>query len=267
VEWIETLRDLAGYRPGDFLMFSPRTYWRLFEQHNAAWWPWGLLWPVLALAAAVWLARGGLVAQRATALALAAASVFVAQVFVLGLYEPINWAARGLAWLWWVLAAALVLQPFALSLSKCRFERGLRQPQPEREVVRAWASTSSARTGSLILLAWALFGHPLLALLAGRPLAQAEVAGLAPDPTAIVVLAWLVQVPRPQQPLRVNRAGLALRAAAALAYGLAWGAAVTLCLAAAATLATMGEPQAAAMLVAPIAAVIARFHSRRPSPT
>ena len=27
------------YRPADFLMFAPRTYWRLFELHNAAWWP------------------------------------------------------------------------------------------------------------------------------------------------------------------------------------------------------------------------------------
>jgi hypothetical protein len=24
------------YRPGDFLMFAPRTYWRLFELHNQA---------------------------------------------------------------------------------------------------------------------------------------------------------------------------------------------------------------------------------------
>ena len=27
------------YRPEDFLLFSPRVYWRMFELHNAALWP------------------------------------------------------------------------------------------------------------------------------------------------------------------------------------------------------------------------------------
>jgi hypothetical protein len=27
------------YRPEDFLLFSPRVYWRMFELHNAAFWP------------------------------------------------------------------------------------------------------------------------------------------------------------------------------------------------------------------------------------
>jgi len=27
------------YRPEDFLLFSPRVYWRLFELHNEALWP------------------------------------------------------------------------------------------------------------------------------------------------------------------------------------------------------------------------------------
>src|SRR5687768_15818374 len=35
------------YRPEDFLLFSPRVYWRMFEQYNAALWP----LHVLALAA------------------------------------------------------------------------------------------------------------------------------------------------------------------------------------------------------------------------
>ena len=35
------------YRPVNFLLFSPRVYWRMFELHNAALWP----LQVLALAA------------------------------------------------------------------------------------------------------------------------------------------------------------------------------------------------------------------------
>ena len=28
-----------SYRLSDFLLFSPRVYWRMFELHNAALWP------------------------------------------------------------------------------------------------------------------------------------------------------------------------------------------------------------------------------------
>ena len=39
------------YRPEDFLLFSPRVYWRLFELHNAAVWP--VQVPALLLGAAI----------------------------------------------------------------------------------------------------------------------------------------------------------------------------------------------------------------------
>lgn len=42
------------YRPEDFLLFSARTYWRLFELHNAALWPLPLAGPPLG-AALLWL--------------------------------------------------------------------------------------------------------------------------------------------------------------------------------------------------------------------
>ena len=42
------------YRPSDFLLFSPRTYSRLFELYNAEVWPAHLL--ALGLGLALWLA-------------------------------------------------------------------------------------------------------------------------------------------------------------------------------------------------------------------
>ena len=45
------------YRPSDFLMFAPRTYWRLFELHNEAWWPAQALLLLAGSAALAWLAR------------------------------------------------------------------------------------------------------------------------------------------------------------------------------------------------------------------
>jgi hypothetical protein len=45
------------------------------------------------------------------------------------------------------------------------------------------------------LLAWGLLLHPLAAPLFGRPLAQAEVAAIAPDPTAIATLGLALLLP------------------------------------------------------------------------
>ena len=46
------------YRPEDFLLFSPRVYWRMFELHNAA------LWPLQVLVLAAGLVITLLVAWR-----------------------------------------------------------------------------------------------------------------------------------------------------------------------------------------------------------
>ena len=85
------------YRPSDLLMFAPRTYWRLFELHNEAWWP---AQPLLVLAGLAWLSwglRNGPAAQSAGAAGLAATWAFVAVAFLLARYAPINWAASGFA--------------------------------------------------------------------------------------------------------------------------------------------------------------------------
>ena len=40
-----------SYRLSDFLLFSPRVYWRMFELHNAALWPLPLAMLALGIAA------------------------------------------------------------------------------------------------------------------------------------------------------------------------------------------------------------------------
>ena len=84
------------YRPADFLMFAPRTYWRLFELHNQAWWPVQLLAVLLGLAIAVGLWRGTAFAPRFATGVLALCCLFVAWAFVWQRYAGINWAAAGL---------------------------------------------------------------------------------------------------------------------------------------------------------------------------
>ena len=85
------------YRPEDFLLFSPRVYWRMFELHNAALWP----LQVLALAAGLiiillvaWRPRSS---ARWLALLLAILWIFVGWSFLWNRYAAINWAAAYVA--------------------------------------------------------------------------------------------------------------------------------------------------------------------------
>ena len=209
------------YRPQDFLMFAPETYWRLFERHNAATWPLPLLLPPLA---ALWLLwwwrrpegaawRVGLAAQ---ALALALALAAVAWCFVWRLYEPINWAAAGFALLLAGLAAAL-LALLAMTL--------LRRPGPGSRPRHVQAPR---RAAGALLLGLAVGVYPLLAVAAGRPWSQAEVIGLAPDPTVMALLGLL---------LGLRATGGAER----LLLALLWIGAVASCAVGSATLWTMGS--------------------------
>lgn len=164
-----------SYTLSDFLMFSPRTYYRLFELYNLAIWPWQLLaitcgFGVLAL----WL-RGGRWHGRAIAAILAAAWLWVAWAYLLVRFDTINWAARyfavGFA------GEAMLLIWSGLICDRLHMQRERR---------------NTAKASGLGLFGFALFVWPLVGLFIGRPLAQAEVFGIAPDPTAIATLGVLL---------------------------------------------------------------------------
>lgn len=162
------------YRLSDFLMFSPEIYWRLVERYNRGVWPLQLF----ALAAAgllLWLAiapRSG--AQRATPALLAVAWLCTGWAFHWQRYATINWAAQ-------YFAVAFGVQTVLL-LAAARFDAG-RAVEPARPV---------ARRMGLIVAAGGVLLYPLVGLPAGRPLAQAEVFGLMPDPTALTTLGLLL---------------------------------------------------------------------------
>ncbi|MCV0441070.1 MAG: DUF6064 family protein [Hydrogenophaga sp.] len=213
-----------SYRPVDFLMFAPRTYWRLFELQNAAWWPWHVLPMLLALALAVGLWRGGPRALRLGTAGLALAWAFVAWSFLWQRYAPINWAATHLAWAF----AAQALGLLALSASGALL--------PTTAALRR-------RTGTALLL-WAALAHPALAAVFHRPWTQAEVIGLAPDPTAIATLGLLLCADA--QAFGPRALLWALRAVALAA-----------CLVSAATLAVMDSAQAGVLIAAALLAGVA----------
>lgn len=159
------------YRLSDFLMFSPRTYWRLVELYNRELWP---VQPVLLVLGAL----GLLLAWRArftplVPMVLAAAWLWTGWAFAWQRYAPINWGAQYLALACVVQAGLLLVLPL------------LRAPAEPR--------LRSRRTGAALTVAG--LAYPLTALAWGRPLAQAESWGLMPDPTALVTLGLVLMLP------------------------------------------------------------------------
>jgi len=206
-------------------MFSPRIYWRLFESINASFWPAQLLLVGAALAWLLWFVRrSSEAAARASAVALGSSWLFVAWAFLLQRYAPINWVAEGFA-------LAFALQGLGLL--------ALVSSGPLQASPLSWR-----RTVGLGLLLWALLGHPLLTGLAGQHWSQAQVFGLAPDPTAIGTLGWLLLLRGSRATARTLLRGLWL-------VPLAW------CTFSAATLGTMGSWQALLPLAAAVLAMVA----------
>ena len=164
------------YRLTSFLLFSPRTYYRLIELYNVA------IWPVQIVGAAIGLAivallvtkRGG--RGRIIAGLLAVCWLWVAWAFQHQRYAQINWAAS-----WF--AAAFALQALLLVVLGVFAGRAVLQP----------ANDGKFRIATTVV-AVAVFGYPLLAPLAGRAWTTAEMFGVAADPTAIATVAVLALV-------------------------------------------------------------------------
>jgi hypothetical protein len=161
------------YRPSDFLLFAPRTYYRLVETYNVESWPWQIVALVasLALVALAW--RRARHAGRVVALVLAVGWAGIGWRFHYERYSMINWAALYFAGAF-ALQAALLLWAAVVS--------GL-----------DYGGTSRRRRyAGLALIVTALALLPFATLAAGRPWRQLEVAGLSPDPTAILTLGLLL---------------------------------------------------------------------------
>jgi hypothetical protein len=155
------------YRLSDFLMFSPRTYWRLVELYQRDVWPLQLLALGIGIAL-LWLAaRRPQGAVRAICAVLALAWLWVGWAFHLERYATVNWAAR-------YLAAAFALEALLLVVL------GALRPGPPPRSKR-----DRGRTPGLFLAACGILLYPIGILLAGRPLAQAEIFGVMPEPTAL----------------------------------------------------------------------------------
>ena len=164
------------YRLSDLLLFSPRTYYRMFELYHQQIWPIQVVAIGSVVAILVSLRRGAEWAARTIALLLAGWWLWVGIAFHLGRYSTINWAARYFAALFVVQAVLLVWQGIVRGRLRMVISRARRD----------WMAVG--------LFAVAVILEPVMSRLAGRTWAQAELVGITPDPTAIATLALLALV-------------------------------------------------------------------------
>ena len=164
------------YRLTSFLLFSPSTYYRMFERYNLAIWPAQLAGIAIGLAIVALLIGKRGHHERIVAGLLAACWMWIALAFHYQRYAQINWAAT-----WFALAFACE----ALLLIVVGVLAGRLHLQLARSGVH-WIATS--------IVAMSILGYPLLAPITGRPWTTAEIFGVAADPTAIASVAVLALV-------------------------------------------------------------------------
>jgi Family of unknown function (DUF6064) len=169
------------YTLGDFLMFSPATYWRLVENYNKEVWPAQIAGLMAGVAACGLTTSHRPSAVRLQAVLLAAAFLWVGWAFHWQRYATINWAARYFALAFWVQAVLL----------------GVLALLPARRPIEE--SSAAQKIGWFLALA-GLVIYPLGSAWDGKTWSQIEVFGVSPEPTALVclglVLVRAMQVPQ-----------------------------------------------------------------------
>ncbi|MBB3233998.1 DUF6064 family protein [Phyllobacterium endophyticum] len=167
------MSEWLTYRPGDFLLFSPRVYWRMFELQNAAVWPLQLGTFIAGFAIIFVVIARPNGKHRWIAFVLAVLWTFVGWTFVWHRYATINWAMAYVA-PFFVLQSLLLLIAVTVPTGLVFGRRGF------------------ARWIGGLLTSIALFLYPALPYLSGSSLPNAEVFGIAPDPTAIGTMGLLL---------------------------------------------------------------------------
>jgi hypothetical protein len=162
------------YSLSDFLLFSPGTYYRLFELYNTTIWP-GQVFAVavgLAIVAMLWKPRPW--QGRVVAILLAACWLWIAWAYFLTRYATINWAAPYVA-----VAFAGEALVFVLIGAAGRFSLPPNTHWPNRVGVG--------------LYIFGLAIQPLIGPVAGRSWSQVEIFGIAPDPTVVATLGLVLR--------------------------------------------------------------------------
>jgi hypothetical protein len=158
------------YGLSDFLLFAPRTYYRLLQRHNSALWPAQILTLGAGFLILRLLRHPSSRQGRVISSLLGVLWAWIGWAFLWNRYASINWAAT------------YAVPAFALEALGFVWFGGVQG----RWSFRPSRNAAGFIGTSLFVLSLAIY--PILAPLAGRPWQQAEIFGIAPDPTALGTL-------------------------------------------------------------------------------
>ena len=162
------------YRPADLLMFSPETYYRLFELYNADVWPMQVVALGGGLGIAAFMVRGPHWREYVVCTLLAIIWLAVAWGYFFQRYSTINLAAPYFAWSF--TAQAILIAVSGVLLQRLTFND---------------AKGLTGKVG-IALFIFALLLQPLIGPLIGGEWSGVELFGLAPDPTVLGTLGVLL---------------------------------------------------------------------------
>ncbi len=172
------MRDWKNYELSDLLLFTKDTYYRQIELYNAEIWPAQLAALAAGLAILVLIRRRPSGSGRLIALLIAAAWIGPAWGYFLTRHAFINWVSPYYGWAFVAEAAFFLL--IGVPGGRLTFRTQM----------------TSIRRFGLALFVFALLIQPLTGVLAGRPIAQAELFGVMPDPTGVATLGLLLAADR-----------------------------------------------------------------------
>lgn len=165
---------MLSYSLSDFILFSDKAYYRLFELYNHAIWPLHLIALVFSLVIIFALWKKPAWAGRAIAVLLTVSWIWVAWAFLFERFYQIHLVANWYAFAF-VLQAGLITWFGVINNQFSLFVQ------------------SKLRINiSLVLLFISLIIYPFIALITGRSWLQLEMFSLTPDPTVLATLAILV---------------------------------------------------------------------------
>lgn len=170
------MSEWSSYSLHDLLIFSPESYFRLFARSNQDFWPFQLTIIAVALLMLYLTTVRTVRAQLFILVGLALFWLLSGWWFVHQFYSQINTIADWYLWLF-LLQIVLLLLYATLNHLKTGFYR----------------PAGDAMLGlGMGIAVYALFIHPLLLLLAGREWRAVELVGVAPDPTAIATIGFVL---------------------------------------------------------------------------
>ena len=162
------------YTLQDFLMFSPRTYFRMFELYNREIWPAQIAAILLGLALLALLRRPTAAGSRLVCAALSACWLWVAVAFHIHRYAGIFTAAV-------YVGAAFVLEAILFLVEGVLAGRLVFAP-------------GGARRAGFAIYLFAVGVQPLLGPIFGRAWREIQIFGVTPDPTAVATLGILLRI-------------------------------------------------------------------------